>query len=742
MALETGNWVGDLDPANPPGGDPKSMGDDHLRLIKKSLRDSFAGFTGAVLVTGVDGGAINAYTLTPATTLPSYSARMIAVFAPTVTNNGPATLEISGLGAKALVSVAGQPLLSNDLIVGSVYAAFYDGTQFRLNSVTQNYVNQLSFTAALPAQPGGVSQYELRSIGGVASWALRSSETRSARTSNVQLAETDLHTLVEITAGTFTQTFKPAAQLMNGWSIRLKNSGTGDIELESPAAVSTTSASVKDIASATTWNVPSGLGIAPGDLVLLRRTADTFRQRISASVVSYVANTAQTINSITFVGTTATMTTAIAHGRTTGDTIVVSGASPAAYNGTFAVTVLSATTMSYTMLSTPSTNATTVGTYNAGATLTITANYRINSSGVAPVTISTITNAGTLATLTTATAHGLVSGNWVTVAGATPAAYNIQAQVTVVNATTFTYVMATNPGGSATVVGAYTIQYNDWTITTRPAAAAIDGKVSYLMYPGEERIIMTDGIGFYSSVLAVYSRTFTTNDSWVKPPGYSAHKGLIWGGGASGAKSATEAGGSGGGACTPFEAPAAAYAELVTVTIGQGGASVTAANTAGLPGQNSTFGALVGYGGGPGGPNGATSYDGTGGGALSAGNTGTVGGSPGGSPSRSNTGAAPYDGDFGGGGPSGGKSTYGGGGGSKLIASTGGNTLWGGAGSGGYASTAIPGGVSVFGGSGGAGSDTGNGGDGVAPGGAGGSTRTGTRSGAGARGEVRVSGVA
>lgn len=738
MGLETGNWVGDLDPANPPGGDPKSMGDDHLRLIKKTLRDSFAGFTGAVRVTGVDGGVINAYTLTPATVLPSYSSRMIAVFAPTVTNNGPATLEISGLGAKSIVSVAGQPLLSNDLTVGSVYAAFYDGTQFRLASVTQNYVNQLSFTAALPAQPGGTSQYELRSVGGVAVWALRSSETRSARTSNVQLAETDLHTLVEITAGTFTQTFKPAAQLMNGWSIRLKNSGTGDIELESPAAVSTTSASVKDIASATTWNVPSGLGIAPGDLVILRRTADTFRQRISASVVSYVANTAQTINSITFVGTTATMTTAIAHGRTTGDTIVVSGASPAAYNGTFAVTVLSATTMSYTMLSTPSTNATTVGTYNAGATLTITANYRINSSGVAPVTISTITNAGTLATLTTATAHGLVSGNWVTVAGATPAAYNIQAQVTVVNATTFTYVMATNPGGSATVVGAYTIQYNDWTITTRPAAAAIDGKVSYVMYPGEERIIITDGVGLFSSVLTVYARTFTVNDTWVKPPGYTTHDGLLWAGGASGSKTTTTAAGGGGGACASFSLLNQSLPDFVVISLGQGGASQTTTNAAGNPGGNSTFANITSYAGGAAGFSGTDGFGGSGGGQLSAGLIGTGAGARGGRPSRVPIGTDGLDGDFGGGAGGGGNSYYGGAGGSS-AAGDGGKSVYGGGGGSGTSGLA---GTSVYGGQGGLGSDTGNGGDGTAPGGGGGGTRTGARSGAGARGELRIWGNA
>jgi hypothetical protein len=73
--------------------------------------------------------------------------------------------------------------------------------------------------------------------------------------------------------------------------------------------------------------------------------------------------TAQTISSITFVTTTATLTTAIAHGLLTGNKVTIAGASPAAYNGTFTITVTGASTFTYTMASNPGANATTVGTY-------------------------------------------------------------------------------------------------------------------------------------------------------------------------------------------------------------------------------------------------------------------------------------------------------------------------------------------------------------------------------------------
>jgi hypothetical protein len=77
-------------------------------------------------------------------------------------------------------------------------------------------------------------------------------------------------------------------------------------------------------------------------------------------------------------------------------------------------------------------------------------------------TISTITRGGTgnlTATLTTASAHNLVTGNTITVAGATPAEFNGTYRITVTNATTFTYTMATAPSGNATVMGTYTIDY-------------------------------------------------------------------------------------------------------------------------------------------------------------------------------------------------------------------------------------------------------------------------------------------
>ncbi len=148
MPLESGTVVADLVITNPTASDGKNLGDDHLRLLKTVLRNSFAGFAGNILVSGTDGGAADAYTLTPTTTLTAYSTKMLVEFTPNATNTGAATLNISGLGAKNIYSVAGAALSAGELVSGRYYLAAYDGTQFRLISVTKAYVDSL--VSALP----------------------------------------------------------------------------------------------------------------------------------------------------------------------------------------------------------------------------------------------------------------------------------------------------------------------------------------------------------------------------------------------------------------------------------------------------------------------------------------------------------------------------------------------------------------------------------------------------------------
>jgi len=126
----------------------------------------------------------------------------------------------------------------------------------------------------------------------------------------------------------------------------------------------------------------------------------------------YTTYNGQTISSITNVTTTATLTTAANHNLTSGTFVTVSGAVPAAYNGTFSITVVDATSFTYTMLTTPAGSASTVGSYKVGVwgqlgggatgnggdqvfvenSQVVTSSYQIpvgrNASTVSPITIN------------------------------------------------------------------------------------------------------------------------------------------------------------------------------------------------------------------------------------------------------------------------------------------------------------------------------------------------------------------
>jgi hypothetical protein len=70
-----------------------------------------------------------------------------------------------------------------------------------------------------------------------------------------------------------------------------------------------------------------------------------------------------------------------------------------------------------------------------------------------PLTVDFIGYAGTLASVITNSNHNLVTGDWVTITGVTPAGYNLTAQITRTGAVNFNYTLAANPGafGSGTM---------------------------------------------------------------------------------------------------------------------------------------------------------------------------------------------------------------------------------------------------------------------------------------------------
>jgi hypothetical protein len=246
----------------------------------------------------------------------------------------------------------------------------------------------------------------------------------------------------------------------------------------------------------------------------------------------------------------------------------------------------------------------------------------------------------------------------------------------------------------------------------------IDGLTTFIMYPGEARLVQCDGTVLRSVVIRPFSRQFNASGIFTKPPGYLQFGVRAWSGGASGQKGSSDSRGGAGGGCGDFVILASAVGATETVTIGAGGAAQATVASGNRGGDTSLGAALTVY-------SGANSN--SGGSILSSGLT--TAGAKGFEGSSSGNSAMNSSAIYGGSAPS-----------FPIVAS--GNSVFGGA-AGGSISSGTPqaAGTSLFGGAGGAASSASSGTAGTQPGGGGGATLTGTASGAGADGAMRIWGL-
>lgn len=144
-------------------------------------------------------GEVNANTVTASTAASDASASEEAAAASAIVAQGAANF----VGLYSSLSGAKTAGIS----------AEYQGAIWILNT------NSADITADVP----GISAKWTRAYGGGIIYP---------RTSNIELVAEDNGKIFEYTSGTFSQTFDAAATLKEGWSVSLKNSGTGVITLD------------------------------------------------------------------------------------------------------------------------------------------------------------------------------------------------------------------------------------------------------------------------------------------------------------------------------------------------------------------------------------------------------------------------------------------------------------------------------------------------------------------------------
>lgn len=269
----------------------------------------------------VDTGTVNALivTLNPQITVPFDGMELVvrAKNAP----SGPATVLAGALMIANVTRSDGTPIKPNDWASDQIIS-------LRYNATTATYQFQPSYngTVVPPGQqsdaaPQFVNASDATKLARIDLSQLSTGTTRtitlqdrdmvlgktfldrSPRAANVVLTKADQANLIDFTSGGFTQTFAASSALGRGWWAYLQNSGAGDVEVQAPAAVSTTSPTSNSIAAGTTWTLATGLTIGAGDTIVVRRTADPFNQRVTGFVASYNSGTGATVvNVIARVG--------------------------------------------------------------------------------------------------------------------------------------------------------------------------------------------------------------------------------------------------------------------------------------------------------------------------------------------------------------------------------------------------------------------------------------------------------
>ena len=171
----------------------------------------------------------------------------------------------------------------------------------------------------------------------------------------------------------------PAAELADGWVSDAKNFRFRNGFAEMWGGLYDVDLSLGPPRIPAIWTSPYGTSSSKF-LIYASAAAAAARNASGETTITRYTDGA-VISSITRVATTATLTTATNHGRTTGDAVSVYAAYPSQYNGTYTITVTSPTTFTYTMASDPGASASPVGAYSYNVQSAFTASTTARWTG-------------------------------------------------------------------------------------------------------------------------------------------------------------------------------------------------------------------------------------------------------------------------------------------------------------------------------------------------------------------------
>ncbi len=167
-----------------PSADLPMAGRKHTGVANAAARDQYAAVAQvqdqAFTHVNTVGGTVDAITLTPAPAITAYAAGQQFTFVAAGANTGAVTVDVSGVGAKAVTKNGATALEAGDITSGAVVRLHYDGTQFQVLSPNGNLVAgpassvdariaTFSGTSGKVLQDGGASIADLGDVDGPSS---------------------------------------------------------------------------------------------------------------------------------------------------------------------------------------------------------------------------------------------------------------------------------------------------------------------------------------------------------------------------------------------------------------------------------------------------------------------------------------------------------------------------------------------------------------------------------------------
>lgn len=172
MGLESATYISDLVSTNPAAGDAKSQGDDHIRLVKSTVKATFPNVSGAVTATHAELNIMDGVTASTAELnildgVTASTAELNIMDGVTAT-----TAELNytdGVTSNIQTQLDGKAALNSPTFTGTPAAPTAATGTATTQLATTAFVANTAFSSTLPAQTGNNGKY-LKTDGVNASW--------------------------------------------------------------------------------------------------------------------------------------------------------------------------------------------------------------------------------------------------------------------------------------------------------------------------------------------------------------------------------------------------------------------------------------------------------------------------------------------------------------------------------------------------------------------------------------------